>query len=78
MFGNIKIGCTFTSSNNNDMENLITQSNLYNVIYSSGKASNIYITASNIKEAHIEAKKIQSKIGYYYKLKRCYNGGVRG
>ena len=61
------------------MENLNTQSNSYNVIYSSGKPSNIYITASNIKEAYSEAKKIQSQIGSsYYKLKRCYNGGVRG
>lgn len=57
----------------------LTQANTYNVIYSSGKPSNIYITASNIKEAQIEAKKIQSQIGSsYYKLKRCYNGGVRG
>jgi hypothetical protein len=60
------------------MENLATQANLYNVIYSNGNPSKIYITASNLKEAHIEAKKIQAKIGYYYKLKRCYNGGVRG
>lgn len=60
------------------MENLTKQENFYNVIYSNGKESTIYIIASNIKEAHIEAKKIQAKIGYYYKLKRCYNGGVRG
>ena len=61
------------------MENLTTQSNTYNVIYSSGKSSSIYITASNIKEAYNEAKKIQTQIGSsYYKLKRCYNGGVRG
>ena len=61
------------------MENLATQSNTYNVIYSSGKLSSIYITASNIKEAYNEAKKIQTQIGSsYYKLKRCYNGGVRG
>ena len=61
------------------METLITQCNYYNVIYSSGKPSDIYINASNIKEAYTEAKKIQSQIGSsYYKLKRCYNGGVRG
>lgn len=60
------------------METLAKQANLYNVIYSNGNASKIYITASNLKEAHIEAKKIQDKIGYYYKLKRCYDGGVRG
>ena len=59
------------------MEN--QQNNLYNVIYSSGQPSKIYITASNIKDACIEAKKIQNQIGSsHYKIKRCYNGGVRG
>ena len=62
------------------MENgTIQQENTYNVIYSSGKPSSIYITASNIKEAWIEAKKIEQQIGSsYYKVVRCYNGGVRG
>ena len=55
------------------------QSNTYNVIYSNGTPSNIYIIASNIKEACQKAKGMQSKIGSsYYKVKRCYNGGVRG
>jgi hypothetical protein len=59
------------------MEN--QQNNLYNVIYSSGQPSKIYITASNIKDACTEAKKIQKQIGSsHYKIKRCYNGGVRG
>lgn len=79
LFAGINLLCTFTSTNNNNMKNTATQSNLYNVIYSNGNASKIYITASNIKEAQIEAKKIQSQIGsFYYKLKRCYDGGVRG
>ncbi len=59
------------------MENLNAQSNIYNVIYSSGKASDIYVTASNIKEAYEEAKKLGINSSYW-KLKRCYNGGVRG
>ena len=59
------------------MEALRPQDNLYNVIYSSGKVSDIYINASNIKEACEKARKMQ--IGSaYYKVVRCYNGGVRG
>lgn len=55
------------------------QNNLYNVIYSSGKPSKIYITASNIQDACKEAKTRIKEIGSsYYKIKRCYNGGIRG
>ncbi len=55
------------------------QSNYYNVIDSMGRPTKIYIVASNIKEAYAEAKKRQAEIGSaYYKLKRSYNGGVRG
>lgn len=55
------------------------QSNTYNVIDSMGRPTKIYIIASNIKDACVEAKKRQSEIGSaYYKVKRCYNGGVRG
>jgi hypothetical protein len=57
----------------------IEQSNTYNVIDSMGRPTKIYIIASNLKEACVEAKKRQNEIGSnYYKLKRCYNGGVRG
>jgi len=67
---------TFGESNNNKMKD---QSNTYNVIYSSGKPSEIYIVASNMKEACVEAKKRIKEIGSsYYKVVRCYNGGVRG
>ena len=59
------------------MKNSETQSNLYNVIYSSGTRSDIYIKASNIKEAYLEAKKLKINT-IYYKLKRCYTGGIRG
>ena len=57
----------------------IEQTNTYNVIDSMGRPTRIYIVASNIKEACAEAKKRESEIGSsYYKVKRVYNGGVRG
>jgi len=57
----------------------IKQNNLYQIIDSMGRRTQIYINASNIKEACQEAKKRQSEIGSsYYKVVRCYNGGVRG
>ena len=55
------------------------QSNTYVVYDSMGRRTNIYIIASNIKEAYEEAKKRQSEIkSSYYKIKRAYSGGVRG
>lgn len=62
------------------MNNQISQpqANLYNVISSNGVPSKVYVTASNIKDAHKIVKKEYSSFGIYYKLKRCYNGGVRG
>lgn len=55
------------------------QNNTYVIIDSMGRRTNIYIIASNIKEATTEAKKREREIGSsYYKIKRCYNGGVRG
>lgn len=52
---------------------------MYNVIDSNGRATGIYIVASNIKEACEKAKERRREIGSsYYKLKRCYNGAVRG
>lgn len=63
----------------NTQEKKIEQSNTYNVIDSMGRPTKIYIIASNIKEACAEAKKRESEIGSaYYKVKRCYTGGVRG
>lgn len=57
----------------------IEQKNWYNVIDSMGRPTKIYIIASNIKNACKEAKARQREIGSaYYKIKRCYNGGVRG
>ena len=55
------------------------QSNTYKVIDSMGRTTSIYIIASNIKEAYAEAKKREKEIGSaYYKVKRTYNGGIRG
>lgn len=57
----------------------IEQSNWYNVIDSMGRPTKIYIIASNIKDACKEAKNRIKEVGScYYKVKRCYNGGVRG
>lgn len=57
----------------------IEQNNLYVVIDSMGRETKIYIGASNLPEAQAEAKKRIAEIGSaYYKVKRCYNGGVRG
>ena len=55
----------------------IEQSNTYMVLDSMGRTMGIYITASNIKDACKEAKKMK-EVPYYHKIKRCYNGGVRG
>ena len=61
------------------MNTVNEQSNFYNVIDSIGRPTQIYIVASNIKDACIEAKKRELEIGsVYYKVKRCYSGGVRG
>lgn len=67
------------------MENEITkqdQSNTYNVVDSMGRHTDFYVIASNIKEACNEVKRIAKEqkrnLGNYYKVKRCYNGGVRG
>jgi len=54
------------------------QSNTYKIIDSMGRETGIYFIASNIKEACKIAKSMAAKLGNYYKVKRCYNGGVRG
>ena len=57
------------------MEN---QSNYYNITKANGKNSDIYIVASNLKEAIKIAKEKYPNECYFGKIKRCYNGGVRG
>lgn len=55
------------------------QTNLYVIYDSMGRRTDIYLVASNIKDACREARKIEKTIGSrYYTVKRCYNGGVRG
>jgi hypothetical protein len=58
---------------------MTTQQNTYKIFFSNGKPSEIYITASNIKEACILAKPLakQHQLDNYM-VKRCYNGGVMG
>jgi len=57
------------------------QENSYMVIYSDGKTIMDYIVAPNLKEAKKIASvnaKIKNYGTAYYKVSRCYNGGVRG
>jgi hypothetical protein len=55
------------------------QNNTYQVIASNGVTVLDYITASNLKDACKIAKGKQKEYRTaYYKVKRCYNGGVRG
>ena len=53
------------------------QANTYMVFDSMGRRMEIYITASNIKDACKIAKSMK-EVPYYHIVKRCYNGGVRG
>jgi len=57
------------------------QNNTYQVIYSDGVTVIDYICASNLTEAKQIAKENAKSKNYgtaYYKVCRCYNGGVRG
>lgn len=53
------------------------QKNYYRIYDSMGRPTEIYIIASNIKDA-CKAAKANKNVPYYHKVKRCYNGGVRG
>jgi hypothetical protein len=58
---------------------MTTQDNTYQVIYSDGKTVLDYIIASNLTEAKAIAKtRSKNYKTAYYKVARCYNGGVRG
>ena len=62
-------------------ENKIEQSNAYQVLYSDGVRVLDIIFASNLQEAKKianENAKIKNYGTAYYKVARCYNGGVRG
>jgi hypothetical protein len=56
------------------------QSNFYNVVDSMGRPTSIYYCASNMKDAFKMFKADTSNFQKYYygKLKRGYNGGIRG
>jgi hypothetical protein len=60
---------------------MTTQSNTYEVVYSDGVKIIDYVIASNLQEAKkIAAENAKTK-NYgtsYYKVRRCYNGGVNG
>ena len=59
----------------------MTQENTYQVVYSDGVTIVDFFTASNLQEAKKIAAERSKKIDYktsYYKVARCYNGGVRG
>ena len=58
-----------------------TQENTYKVIYSDGVRILDYIMASNLGEAKKKAAtnaKVKNYGTAYYKVARCYNGGVNG
>ena len=55
------------------------QCNLYNLTNANGSIEvDRYFFAPNIKEATKYAKKQWPHAAYFGKVKRCYNGGVRG
>lgn len=61
--------------------NKIEQMNTYQVVYSDGIKVLDLIFASNLQEAKkiaAENAKIKNYGTAYYKVSRCYNGGVRG
>jgi hypothetical protein len=62
------------------MDTTTTQSNTYNIVDSMGRPTGIYYSASNLKAAFqmFKADKDNFQKYCYGKLKRCYNGGVRG
>ena len=60
---------------------MTTQNNTYKVVYSDGKTVLDYITASNLPEAKKIANERARERKYktaYFKVARCYNGGVNG
>lgn len=55
--------------------------NTYQVVYSDGVTIIDYVVASNLQEAKkiaAENAKVKNYGTSYYKVARCYNGGVRG
>lgn len=60
-------------------ETKTAQQNSYRVYDSSGRATEIAICASNINDAFKIFKSLPEYNKYCFgKIRRCYNGGVRG
>ena len=59
----------------NENEKCHKEANFYEVFDSCGRVIFRYICASNIDAATLEAKKKNLK---FWKVKRCFSGGVRG
>ena len=57
---------------------MTTQSNFYTITDASGNRTNVIFNASNLKEAVKIAKLMYPNLCYFGKVKRIYNGGVRG
>ena len=77
-FGGINERFTFVPTNTDIMKK---QENYYQVLYSDGVTELDLITASNLTEAKKKAAENSKTKNYptsYYKVCRCYNGGVRG
>lgn len=56
----------------------MTQSNFYTITDASGNRTNVIFNAQNLKEAIKIAKLMYPNLCYFGKVKRIYNGGVRG
>ena len=54
----------------------IEQRNYYEMIDSNGRAIGNFVVASNLQDAYKQIK--GNTPAGFWKLKRCYNGGVRG
>ena len=84
MYTNINYNIIFVlqliNNNMTTLTNTIKQANFYNVVDSMGRPTDIYYNASNINDAFkmFKEDKINFQKHCYGKLKRCYNGGVRG
>lgn len=79
----VKITTLFSDLNKDEADKKITQNNQYVIYDYNGRLTNIYILASNIQDATRNAMENLAVIisltgSRWYKIKRSYNGGVRG
>jgi hypothetical protein len=79
MFGITESITTFVRQlRHKNMETKTIQINTYTITDAMGNNTSILFCASNLKEAVKIAKKNYPNQCYFGKVKRCYNGGVRG